>query len=79
VLSVHGVFLSAVCAGQVRVKSTQTATNQSGRSLFGQLDADPAGVLALLEDPQLSDAAVCTHGELIGQVLTPTGRRRIGG
>ena len=42
------------------------------------VDADPAGVLALLEDPQLSDAAVCTHGELIGQVLTPTGRRRIG-
>ena len=24
----------------------------------------------MLEDPQLSDAAVCTHGELIGQVLT---------
>ena len=34
------------------------------------VDADPAGVLALLEDPQLSDAVVCTHGEVIGQVLT---------
>ena len=34
------------------------------------MDVEPAGVLALLEDPQLSDAAVCTHGELIGQVLT---------
>jgi hypothetical protein len=52
------------------IKSTQTATNQSGRSPFGQLDADPAGALAPLEDPQLSDAAVCTHGEIIGQVLT---------
>jgi broad specificity phosphatase PhoE len=34
------------------------------------VDADPARVLALLEDPQLSDAVVCTHGEVIGQVLT---------
>jgi hypothetical protein len=52
------------------VESTQTATSQSGRSPFGQLDVDPAGVLAPLEDPQLSDAVVCTHGEVIGQVLT---------
>jgi hypothetical protein len=29
-----------------------------------------AGVLALLEDPRLADAVVCTHGEVIGQVLT---------
>jgi len=34
------------------------------------VDVEPAGVLALLEDPQLSDAVVCTHGEVIGQVLT---------
>ena len=34
------------------------------------VDADPAGVLALLENPRWSDAVVCTHGEVIGQVLT---------
>ena len=34
------------------------------------MDVEPAGVLALLEDPQLSDAVVCTNGEVIGQVLT---------
>jgi phosphohistidine phosphatase SixA len=34
------------------------------------VDADLAGVLALLEDPQLADAVVCTHGEVIGQLLT---------
>ena len=34
------------------------------------VDADPARVLALLEDPRLADAVVCTHGEVIGQVLT---------
>jgi 8-oxo-dGTP diphosphatase len=32
--------------------------------------ADPARVLALLEDPRSQDAVVCTHGEVIGQVLT---------
>lgn len=36
---------------------------------FG-VDADLARVLALLEDPRLEDTVVCTHGELIGQVLT---------
>ena len=36
---------------------------------FG-VDADLARVLALLEDPRLQDTVVCTHGELIGQVLT---------
>ena len=34
------------------------------------VDADPAQLLALLQDPQLQDTAVCTHGEVIGQVLT---------
>jgi broad specificity phosphatase PhoE len=34
------------------------------------VDADLARVLALLEDPRLQDTVVCTHGELIGQVLT---------
>jgi broad specificity phosphatase PhoE len=34
------------------------------------VEADLAGVLALLEDPRLADAVVCTHGEVIGQVLT---------
>jgi 8-oxo-dGTP diphosphatase len=32
--------------------------------------ADLASVLALLEDPRLQDTVLCTHGELIGQVLT---------
>ena len=35
---------------------------------FG-VDADLARVLALLQDPRLQDAVVCTHGEVIGQVL----------
>ena len=34
------------------------------------VDADPARVQALLQDPRLQDAVVCTHGEVIGQVLT---------
>jgi phosphohistidine phosphatase SixA len=34
------------------------------------VDADLARVLGLLEDPRLQDTVVCTHGELIGQVLT---------
>ena len=34
------------------------------------VDADLVRVLALLEDPRLQDTVVCTHGELIGQVLT---------
>jgi phosphohistidine phosphatase SixA len=34
------------------------------------VDADLARVLDLLEDPRLQDAVVCTHGEVIGQVLT---------
>lgn len=34
------------------------------------VDADLAPVLALLEDPRLQDTVVCTHGEVIGQVLT---------
>jgi broad specificity phosphatase PhoE len=34
------------------------------------VDADLARVLALLSDPRLPDAVVCTHGEVIGQVLT---------
>jgi phosphohistidine phosphatase SixA len=36
---------------------------------FG-VDADLARVVALLEDPRLQNTVVCTHGELIGQVLT---------
>jgi broad specificity phosphatase PhoE len=31
--------------------------------------ADLAVVLALLEDPRVQDAVLCTHGEVIGQVL----------
>jgi hypothetical protein len=31
--------------------------------------ADPAVVLALLGDAQAQDAVVCTHGEVIGEVL----------
>jgi phosphohistidine phosphatase SixA len=31
--------------------------------------ADPAAVLALLVDAQAQDAVVCTHGEVIGEVL----------
>jgi broad specificity phosphatase PhoE len=31
--------------------------------------ADPAVVLALLGDLQVQDAVVCTHGEVIGEVL----------
>jgi broad specificity phosphatase PhoE len=31
--------------------------------------ADPAAVLALLADAQAQDAVVCTHGEVIGEVL----------
>jgi broad specificity phosphatase PhoE len=34
------------------------------------VDADLAGILALLENPRLADAVLCTHGEVIGQVLT---------
>ena len=34
------------------------------------VDADPTRVLALLQNPRLQDAVVCTHGEVIGQVLT---------
>jgi 8-oxo-dGTP diphosphatase len=34
------------------------------------VDTDLARVLALLEDPRLQDTVVCTHGELIDQVLT---------
>ena len=34
------------------------------------VDADLARVLALLEDLRLQNTVVCTHGELIGQVLT---------
>jgi hypothetical protein len=36
---------------------------------FG-VDADLARVLALLEALRLQDAVVCTHGEVIEQVLT---------
>jgi hypothetical protein len=32
------------------------------------VDADPARVQALLQDPRLQDAVVCTHGEVIDQV-----------
>jgi hypothetical protein len=31
--------------------------------------ADLAAVLALLGDPGVQDAVLCTHGEVIGQVL----------
>ena len=31
--------------------------------------ADPAAVMALLGDAQAQDAVVCTHGEVIGEVL----------
>jgi 8-oxo-dGTP diphosphatase len=34
------------------------------------VDADLGRVLALLADPWLQDTVVCTHGEVIGQVLT---------
>ena len=34
------------------------------------VDADLARVLALLEDPRMQDTVVCTHGEVIGHVLT---------
>jgi hypothetical protein len=34
------------------------------------VDTDPVRVQALLQDPRLQDAVVCTHGEVIGQVLT---------
>jgi 8-oxo-dGTP diphosphatase len=34
------------------------------------VDTDLARVQALLEDPRLQDTVVCTHGEVIGQVLT---------
>ena len=34
------------------------------------VDADLGRVLALLEAPRLQDTVVCTHGEVIGQVLT---------
>lgn len=34
------------------------------------VDADLGRVLALLADPRLQDTVVCTHGEVIGQVLT---------
>jgi phosphohistidine phosphatase SixA len=33
------------------------------------VDADPTAVLALLADAQGQDAVVCTHGEVIGEVL----------
>lgn len=31
--------------------------------------ADPTVVLVLLKDPRVQDAVLCTHGEVIGQVL----------
>jgi hypothetical protein len=34
------------------------------------VDADLGRVLALLADPRLQDTVVCTHGEVIGQVLS---------
>ena len=34
------------------------------------VDADLGRVLGLLEDPRLQDTVVCTHGEVIGQLLT---------
>ncbi|HEX2374215.1 MAG TPA: histidine phosphatase family protein [Actinomycetota bacterium] len=34
------------------------------------VDADPAELLALLLDPAAGEAVVCSHGELIGAVLT---------
>ena len=34
------------------------------------VDADLGRVLALLEELRLQDTVVCTHGEVIGQVLT---------
>ena len=34
------------------------------------VDADLGRVLALLEAPRLQDTVVCTHGEVIGQLLT---------
>jgi 8-oxo-dGTP diphosphatase len=34
------------------------------------VDTDLARVQALLQDPRLQDTVVCTHGEVIGQVLT---------
>jgi phosphohistidine phosphatase SixA len=38
----------------------------------GQLDvhADPAELLELLHDPANSESLLCTHGELIGAILT---------
>jgi 8-oxo-dGTP diphosphatase len=37
----------------------------------GDLDvqADPAGLVELLQDPAVGDALLCSHGELIGAVL----------
>jgi hypothetical protein len=43
-----------------------SASNANRRSVV----ADLAPVLALLQDPRLQDTVVCTHGEVIGQVLT---------
>jgi phosphohistidine phosphatase SixA len=33
------------------------------------VDADPAGLVALLLDPAAAEAVVCSHGELIGAAL----------
>jgi len=33
------------------------------------VETDPAVVLALLKDPRVPDAVLCTHGEVIGQLL----------
>ena len=35
-----------------------------------RVDADPAALAALLLDPAAGDAVLCSHGELIGAVLT---------
>jgi broad specificity phosphatase PhoE len=34
------------------------------------VDADPAGLVALLLDPAASETVLCSHGELIGEALT---------
>jgi phosphohistidine phosphatase SixA len=43
------------------------------------VDADPAGLVALLLDPAAAEAVVCSHGELIGAALERLLGDRAGG
>jgi 8-oxo-dGTP diphosphatase len=56
------------CLQTVEPLAQRRALPVEGTDVLG-VDADPDGLVGLLEDPAAGEAVLCSHGELIGAVL----------